>query len=34
MKILKKSLLSVLYFDGQNVVVDKISDKIQDDTVI
>ena len=28
----KKSLLSVLYFDGQNVVVDKISDKIQDDT--
>ena len=32
-KILKnKSLLSVLYFDGQNVVVDKKSDKIQDDT--
>ena len=30
--IKKKSLLSVLYFDGQNVVVDKISDKIQDDT--
>ena len=28
----KKSLLSVLYFDGQNVVVDKKSDKIQDDT--
>ena len=32
-KILKnKSLLSVLYFDGQNIVVDKKSDKIQDDT--
>jgi len=30
--IKKKSLLSVLYFDGQNVVVDKKSDKIQDDT--
>ena len=32
--IKKKSLLSVLYFDGQNVVVDKKSDKIQDDTKI
>ena len=32
-KILKsKSLLSVLYFDGQNVIVDKKSEKIQDDT--
>ena len=32
-KILQnKSLLSVLYFDGQNVVIDKKSDKIQDDT--
>jgi len=30
--IKKKSLLSVLYFDGQNVVVDKKSDKIQGDT--
>ena len=30
--IKKKSLLSVLYFDGQNIVVDKKSDKIQDDT--
>ena len=30
--IKKKSLLSVLYFDGQNVVVDKKSDKIQNDT--
>ena len=28
----KKSLLSVLYFDGQNVVIDKRSNKIQDDT--
>ena len=31
-KYKNKSLLSVIYFDGQNVVVDKISDKIQDDT--
>ena len=32
-KILKKkSLLSVLYFDGQNIVVDKLSEKIKDDT--
>ena len=32
-KILKgKSLLSVFYFDGQNVIVDKKSEKIQDDT--
>ena len=32
-KILKnKSLLSVMYFDGQNIVIDKKSDKIQDDT--
>ena len=30
--IKKKSLLSVLYFDGQNIVVDKKSDKIQDNT--
>ena len=30
--IKKKSLLSVLYFDGQNVVVDKKSEKIQGDT--
>ena len=28
----KKSLLSVLYFDGQNVVVDKKSDKIDNET--
>ncbi len=28
----KKSLLSVLYFDGQNVVVDKMSDKINNET--
>ena len=30
--IKKKSLLSVLYFDGQNIVVDKKSDKIKNDT--
>ena len=30
--IKKKSLLSVLYFDGQNIVVDKKSSKIQDKT--
>ena len=30
--IKKKSLLSVLYFDGQNIIVDKKSDKIQGDT--
>jgi len=30
--IKNKSLLSVLYFDGQKIVVDKISKKIQDNT--
>ena len=30
--IKNKSLLSVLYFDGQKIVVDKISEKIQDNT--
>ena len=30
--IKNKSLLSVLYFDGQKIVVDKKSKKIQDDT--
>ena len=30
--IKKKSLLSVLYFDGENVVVDKKSEKIKNDT--
>lgn len=30
--IKNKSLLSVLYFDGQNIVVDKKSDKIKNDT--
>ena len=30
--IKKKSLLSVLYFDGQNIVVDKKSEKIKNDT--
>ena len=30
--IKKKSLLSVLYFDGENIVVDKKSEKIKNDT--
>jgi hypothetical protein len=30
--IINKSLLSVLYFDGQKIVVDKKSEKIQDNT--